>query len=110
MNQAEHTPTPPPSTRVVPNPPPSHSSCRFAQMGTRAAEAVDAPVLGSLAGDILYGADAIAEFMYGTKDSRRTVYNLIQNKSIPHFRIGATVCARKSVLLGWIAGQETSSF
>ncbi|MEA2880617.1 MAG: hypothetical protein QOF14_5813 [Hyphomicrobiales bacterium] len=42
-----------------------------------------------------YGADAIAEFMYGKKECRRTVYNLIQNKSIPHFRIGAT-CTRAS--------------
>lgn len=65
---------------------------------------------GSLAGDILYGADAIAEFMYGSRDCRRAVYNLVQNKRVPHFRIGATVCARKSVLLAWIAQQESAVF
>jgi hypothetical protein len=54
---------------------------------------------GSLAGDILYGADAIAEFMFGTREARRSVYYLIGKESIPHFRIGATLCARKSVLL-----------
>lgn len=83
-----------------------HSSCRFAQMEAVAARAPDSSAASSLAGDILYGADAIAEFMYGGKECRRAVYNLIQNKSIPHFRIGATVCARKSVLLAWIAEQE----
>lgn len=106
MNQADTSPCPPPSMRIVPDPPPSHSSCRFAQMETRAAPKTAVPAAGSLAGDILYGADAIAEFMYGSTTARRAVYNLVQNKRIPHFRIGATVCARKSVLLSWIAEQE----
>jgi hypothetical protein len=83
------------------DPPPSRSSCRFAQMRERASLS-PAPAIGSLAGDILYGADAIAELMYGSKDCRRAIYNLIQSKSIPHFPIGTTVCARKSVLLAWI--------
>lgn len=93
------------SFNVAMNPPPSHSSCRFAVMRERAA-ATPPTAPGALAGDVLYGADAIAEFMFGSKDSRRAVYNLIQGKSIPHFRIGATICARKSVLLAWIGEQE----
>jgi hypothetical protein len=63
----------------------------------------------SLAGDILYGADAIAEFIHGSKKFRRTIYNLVETKRIPHFRIGAIICARKSVLLAWITGQEQAA-
>lgn len=105
MHQPDISSLSPPSTRIVADPPPSRSGSRFAQMRER----VEVPATakpGSLAGDILYGADAIAEFMYGSKESRRAVYNLVQNKRIPHFRIGASVCARKSVLLAWIAEQE----
>lgn len=64
------------------------------------------PPQGALAGDILYGADAIAEFLYGDKKDRRKVYNLIATGSLPHFRLGAGLCSRKSVLLEWIARQE----
>ena len=63
---------------------------------------VDAPV----AGDILYGADAIATFLFGDAAHRRRVYNLVEKKRIPVFRIGASVCARKSVLLNFISQQE----
>jgi hypothetical protein len=61
---------------------------------------------GSLAGDILYGADGIATFLYGDGKLRRKVYNLVETARLPHFRLGAVICARKSVLLGWIADQE----
>jgi hypothetical protein len=61
---------------------------------------------GSLAGDILYGADGIAEFLYGDGKLRRKVYNLVETARLPHFRLGAVICARKSVLLAWIAAQE----
>lgn len=105
MHPTEPPPRTPLSTRVVPNPPPSHSSCRFAQ--SRSTAEVASPSPSTIAGDILYGADAIAEFMYGSKECRRTVYNLVQNKRIPHFRIGSSICTRKSVLLAWIAEQES---
>jgi hypothetical protein len=59
-----------------------------------------------LAGDILYGADGIAEFLYGDGKLRRKVYNLVATERLPHFRLGAVICARKSVLLSWIAKQE----
>jgi hypothetical protein len=61
---------------------------------------------GSLAGDILHGADGIAEFLYGDGKLRRKVYNLVETERLPHFRLGAVLCARKSVLLAWIAEQE----
>jgi hypothetical protein len=60
----------------------------------------------SLAGDILHGADGIAEFLYGDSKLRRKVYNLVETERLPHFRLGAAICARKSVLLAWIEQQE----
>lgn len=65
----------------------------------------DAPI----AGDMLYGADAIATFLFGDRRHRRRVYNLVDQSRLPTFRIGANICARKSVLLEWIAAQERAS-
>jgi hypothetical protein len=61
---------------------------------------------GSLAGDILHGAEGIAEFLYGDRKLRRKVYNLVETARLPHFRLGAVICARRSVLLDWIQAQE----
>jgi hypothetical protein len=61
-----------------------------------------------LAGDILHGAEGVAEFLYGDRKLRRKVYNLAETERLPHFRLGATICARKSILLGWIADQEAA--
>lgn len=60
----------------------------------------------SVAGDILHGADAIAEFLYGDRTQRRRVYNLVNGGHLPVFRLGMAICARKSVLLEWIESQE----
>jgi hypothetical protein len=60
----------------------------------------------SIAGDILYGADSIAAYLYGDAKQRRKVYNLIEADRLPHFRLGAMICARKSILLRWISVQE----
>jgi hypothetical protein len=60
-----------------------------------------------LADDILRGADAIAEFIYGERGSRRKVYYLAGCSRLPVFRLGSVLCARKSVLLQWISGQES---
>lgn len=57
----------------------------------------------NLAADMLRGADAIAGYL-GLP--RRTVYHAVAKGHLPHFRIGETVCARKSSLLTWIAEQE----
>jgi hypothetical protein len=65
-----------------------------------------------LADDILKGADAIAEFLFhGTSEhqrgrNRRKVYYLAETSKLPFFRLGALLCARKSVLLDFIAAQE----
>ena len=59
-----------------------------------------------LADDILRGADEIAEFIFGERASRRKVYYLAECTKLPVFRLGSLLCARRSVLLGWIAGQE----
>jgi hypothetical protein len=62
--------------------------------------------LPDLADDILRGADEIAEFLFGDKTSRRKVYYLAECTKLPIFRLGSVLCARRSVLLNWISGQE----
>jgi hypothetical protein len=46
--------------------------------------------------DLLYGARAIADFL-GIK--QRAAEHLIETKRIPYFKIGKTVCARRSKLI-----------
>jgi hypothetical protein len=60
-----------------------------------------------LASDLLRGADSIAEFIFGDRGSRRKVYYLAECTKLPVFRLGSVLCARRSVLLNWIAGQES---
>lgn len=62
-----------------------------------------------LADDLLRGADQIAEFIFGKKvrSGRRKIYYLAETSHLPVFRLGAVLCARRSVLLRWIAGQES---
>jgi hypothetical protein len=60
----------------------------------------------SLSDDLLRGADAIAEFMFGDRKRRRQVYHLVQRGELPVFRLGATLCARRSTLVAWIEAQE----
>lgn len=69
--------------------------------------------------DILRGADEIAIFLFGDASERRKVYHLASKKSssvktktvgrLPIFRLGAVVCARRSILLKWIEEQEKAS-
>jgi hypothetical protein len=59
-----------------------------------------------LAGDVIEGADAIAEFLFGSKKYRRRVYYLAESSRLPIFRLGSVLCARKSVLLEFISSQE----
>jgi hypothetical protein len=59
-----------------------------------------------LAGDVIEGADAIAEFLFGSKKYRRRVYYLAESSTLPIFRLGSVLCARKSVLLEFISSQE----
>jgi len=60
-----------------------------------------------LADDLLRGADEIAEFIFGKRGGRRKIYYLAETSHLPVFRLGAVLCARRSVLLRWIAGQES---
>lgn len=66
----------------------------------------DAPSADGLAADVLLGADAIAAFSGLTA---RQVYNLSQQDAIPVFRMGATLCARKSTWISWIEQQEQTA-
>lgn len=52
--------------------------------------------------DLLYGADAIAAHL-GL--GRRQVYHRIEAGDLPAFRIGRTVCARRTDLDTWLAKQ-----
>jgi hypothetical protein len=55
---------------------------------------------------MLRGADQIADFFYGDKTQRRKVYHLVATSNLPVFKLGSMICARKSILLRWIAEQE----
>lgn len=59
-----------------------------------------------LADDLLRGAEEIAEFIFGTKKSKRKIYYLAECTRLPVFRLGSVLCARRSTLLAYIAGQE----
>ncbi len=65
------------------------------------------PTSDELAGDLLRGADEIAEFIFGKRGGRRKIYYLAETSHLPVFRLGAVLCARRSVLLRWISGQES---
>jgi hypothetical protein len=49
--------------------------------------------------DLLSGAEAIATFI-GVKPRR--VYHLVEIRRLPVFRMGSTLCARRSTLVRWI--------
>lgn len=53
--------------------------------------------------DLLYGANAIADFLGIT---RRQAYRLTGHSLVPCFKIGGTVAARKSSLTAWMDKQE----
>ena len=59
-----------------------------------------------LADDLLRGAEAIAEFLYGHGRHRRKIYHLVQTKRLPVFHLGSTLCARRSTMIAWIEYQE----
>jgi hypothetical protein len=80
---------------------------RRAELPGSAAHSVEGcPPSSSIAWDILYGAEQIAQFLYGNPKYRRKVYNIIGREGLPNFRLGAIICSRKSVLLDWITRQE----
>jgi hypothetical protein len=56
--------------------------------------------------DLIFGADAIADFL-GIE--RRQVYHAHQMEHLPIFRIGSTLCCRKSTIANWITEREQAS-
>ena len=56
--------------------------------------------------DVLVGAAAIAEFLFGDRKDTRKVYYLAERSKLPIFRLNAQLRARKSILRGWIEDQE----
>src|SRR5689334_15747202 len=60
--------------------------------------------------DLLRGADVVGQFLYGSREPRRKVrrkvYHLVATSTLPVFKLGSMICARKSVLLRWIQDQE----
>jgi hypothetical protein len=60
-----------------------------------------------LADDLLLGAKEISKFIFGPEGKRRQVYYLVEYARLPVFRLGTMLCARRSVLLNWIAMQES---
>ncbi len=49
-----------------------------------------------LADDLLKGAAQIAAFLFGdAKQDRRRIYWLVQNQSLPVFKIGGSIYARR---------------
>jgi hypothetical protein len=60
----------------------------------------------NLADDLLFGAAAIAEFVFGNEEERRKVYSLAESGQLPVFRLGAILCARKSTIVSDIAARE----
>lgn len=57
--------------------------------------------------DLLRGADEVTEFLFGDRKMRRKIYHLAATSNLPVFKLGAMICARKSVLLKWIEEQES---
>lgn len=55
------------------------------------------------------GAEQIADFLFGDARQRRRVYHLCEAGKLPHFKLGAVICARESTLLTWIEEQERQS-
>jgi hypothetical protein len=59
-----------------------------------------------LAGDLLFGAEAIAQFVFGRKSERRKIYNLGETGALPTFRLGRVLCARRSSIEAMIARRD----
>ncbi|MCW5703774.1 MAG: DNA-binding protein [Bradyrhizobium sp.] len=64
------------------------------------------PAEPCLADDLLRGAEEIAEFMFNDRRLTRRVYHIAATSRLPHFKLGALLCARKSKLMRWIEEQE----
>jgi hypothetical protein len=61
-----------------------------------------------LAEDLMTGAESIAEFIFGdaSEANRRRVYHSADKLGLPCFKMGGTLCARRSTIVAWIERQE----
>jgi hypothetical protein len=64
----------------------------------------------SLSDDLLEGAEAIAQFLYGDTGKKKRVYYLVRHGELPVFRLGEVIHARKSVLCDFILKREVGDF
>lgn len=78
----------------------------MSELETRAGPATAEPCL---ADDLLRGAEDIAEFIFGDRRQRRKIYHIVETSNLPTFRLGGILCGRKSVLMRWIAQQESKT-
>ena len=64
----------------------------------------------ALSDDILFGARAVALFIYGddSPKNQRRIYHAGAKLGMPTFQMGSTICARRSTLLKWIEKQEAA--
>jgi len=60
----------------------------------------------NIADDVLKGAQEIAEFL---GEDRRAVFYAIGKGTLPHYRLGQAIRARKSTLTKWMAAQEVAA-
>lgn len=56
------------------------------------------------ASDVLYGAKAIARFLFGTEAEATKVYRL--GEALPLFKLNGVICGRKSRLTAQIIASE----
>lgn len=93
----------------------THPNARRLNRKVAKAEPPQSPVVPyatespALSEDLLIGAAAIAVFMFGDKHERRRVYWMAGNGQLPVFRIGSTLCARKSSLLRSVEARESAA-
>jgi hypothetical protein len=63
--------------------------------------------------DLIRGAAEIGQFLFGDDPgARRRVYHLVEaakdGDRLPIFKLGATLCARRSSLVRWISERENA--
>jgi hypothetical protein len=62
-----------------------------------------------LSSDLLRGAAAIAEFMYGDAEERRKIYALHEKRAIPTFLLNNIIHARKSSIIRAVEAREQAA-
>lgn len=61
--------------------------------------------------DLMRGASEMALFVYGddSPPNCRRIYRLVETRQLPVFRMGDTICGRKSTFLAHFAAQERTA-